>query len=103
RGGAWSRARVWDCERHHANVTPRSTSPLGACRANSRQVRSAAKPYATTSVTMFAVKPPGPSCARIAPERIAPTAFAALQASAKTAFAPARPAGVHDESWKAIT
>src|SRR5438093_1741247 len=79
------------------------TSPLGSCLANRRQVRSAANPYATTSVIRFAVKPSGPSRARIAPERIAPTAFAALHARAKTAFAPARSAGVNDESWKAFT
>src|SRR5256885_1556435 len=79
------------------------TSPLGSWVAKSRQVRSAARPYAITSVTRLTVKPSGPSRARIAPERTAPTAFAALHASAKKAFAPARSAGVNDESWKAFT
>ena len=48
------------------------------------------------------MKPAGPSAARSAPEAIAPTAFAALQARARTAFAPARSAGVNDESVKAF-
>src|SRR6266550_4272188 len=74
------------------------TSPLGSWVAKSRQVRRAARPYAITSVTRLTVKPSGPSRARIAPERTAPTAFAALHASAKKAFAPARSAGVNDES-----
>ena len=52
---------------------------------------------------MLTVKPSGPSRARSAPERIAPAAFAALHASAKTAFAPARSAGVNEESWNALT
>src|SRR5437762_8597840 len=78
-------------------------SPLGSCAAKSRQVRTAASPYAATSVRMLTVKPSGPSRARSAPERIAPAAFAALHASAKTAFAPARSAGVNEESWNAFT
>src|SRR5438552_1157794 len=78
-------------------------SPPGSCVAKRRQVRIAARAYANTSVTRFTVNPSGPSRDRIAPDRIAPTAFAALQASAKTALAPARSAGVNDESWKAFT
>src|SRR5439155_1383769 len=97
-------AERWGHPRESGTANVRvPTSPPGSCVAKRRHVRIAARAYANTSVTRLTVNPSGPSRVRTAPDRIAPTAFAALHASAKTALAPARSAGVNDDSWKAFT